>query len=56
MSKDESFRCSLKSFSWVYRLRMFRNIDNGLGMSMMEKVSRRADEIYRWSNYYTKEV
>lgn len=52
MSKDEAFRQSLGSFGWLYRRKMFTNINNGLGMSMMERVSRRAQEIYKWSNYY----
>jgi hypothetical protein len=52
MSKDEAFRQSLGSFGWLYRRKMFKNINNGLGMSMMERVSRRAQEIYEWSNYH----
>lgn len=52
MSKDEAFRQALASFSWFYRRRMAKNIGNGLGLNMLEKVAQRADSYWRWSNYY----
>lgn len=53
MSKEQAYLISLKSFSWFYRRRMMKNIDNGLGINMLEEVAQRAERFYRWSNHYS---
>lgn len=55
MSKDEAFKLALSRYSWFYRRKMLRNINNGLGLDMFERVAKTADSIYRWSNHYSKE-
>ena len=53
MSKEKSFEVALASFSRFYRWRMMRNIHNGLGLTMLEKVAKRAEHYYEWSNHLT---
>ena len=52
MSKEQALKTSLASFSWFYRWRMFTNIENALGLGMLEKVVKRAEIYWQWSNHY----
>ena len=54
MSKDEAIKLALSRRSFLYKRKMLKNIDNGLGVSMIEKVIKDAGHIFVWSQYFSK--
>lgn len=54
MSKDEAIRLALSRRSFWYKRKMVKNINNGLGVAMMEQVMKDAGYIVTWSQYYHK--
>ena len=54
MNKDEAIKLALLRRSFWYKRKMVKNINNGLGIDMMEQVMKDAGYIFTWSQYYHK--
>jgi len=54
MSKEEAIKYVISNKSWWWRKKLLRNINNGLGTSMIDDAVRKASHLYTWSNYYSK--
>ena len=55
MSKEEAIKYVISNKSWWWRKKLLRNINNGLGTSMIDDAVRKARHLYTWSNYYSKD-
>ena len=54
MSKEEAIKYVISNKSWKKKKKLLRNINNGLGTSMIDDAVRKASHLYTWSNYYSK--